>query len=265
MTVSRRAFPVLMYHKVGAPVAAARDRFLNVSATHFRRQMRALSRLGYQARPFADIVRALRGEICLPPRTVAITFDDGYQCIGDAAAPILAEFGFPATIFAVSQGAGRSNAWDRATGQPELPLLGWPELRALDAAGWEIGGHTRSHPHLDQLEDGAALREIALGKAEIEAEIGRTCQTFCYPFGHLSARTPGLVRAAGFLGACTTRSGLASARYDFCLLPRVKVASQDGVSGLLYRMLARPHLPDLRRGRRSHDVAPGAGASAGSE
>lgn len=243
--------PILMYHKVGQPVVVRQDRFLNVSAQDFRRQMQTLARLGFKARTFAEVVVSLTSRRPLPPRSFAITFDDGYECIGTHAAPILAELGFPATLFIVSSQAGGSNAWDGPTGHPVLPLMGWDALRDLQAKGWEIAGHTRSHPHLNAISDAEAAEDIQRGKAETEAEIGGALQTFCYPFGHYNDRTPSLVRAAGFSGACTTQSGLAHSTGDPFLLPRVKVAYRDGVPGLLYRLLLRPHLPDLRPRRRS--------------
>ncbi|HLK55772.1 MAG TPA: polysaccharide deacetylase family protein [Chthonomonadaceae bacterium] len=242
--------PILMYHKVGQPVVARQDAFLNVAARDFRRQMRVLARLGYRAIPFAEAVAGLARQRPLPPRAFAITFDDGYACVGEHAAPILAEFGFPATVFVVSSQAGGSNAWDGPEGHPVLPLMGWQELRALQARGWEMAGHTRAHPHLNTLSDAEAAEEIREGKAEAEAALGCALQTFCYPFGHYDARTPALVRAAGFTGACTTRSGMARSDHDPFLLPRIKVAYRDGVFGLLYRLLLRPHLPDLRPRRR---------------
>lgn len=238
-----RAYPVLMYHKVGAPVSSPADTFLNVSAHDFRRQMRALAALGYTARPFAEVVEAVTRGLTLPRRTMAITFDDGYTCVGESATPILAEHGFPGTVFVVSEAAGKTNAWDHENARPVLPLMDWEALRRLQEAGWEIGGHTCSHPHLDRLEDPEAREEIARGKAEIESRLGGSLRTFCYPFGHSNERTPELVRDAGFLGACTTKSGLARSGQNPFLLPRVKVATRDGVIGLLYRLLVRPYLP----------------------
>jgi len=123
------------------------------------------------------------------------------------------------------------------------------ELCELQAAGWEIAGHTRTHPHLNAVADAVAAEEIRRGKEEAEARLQRTLETFCYPFGHYNARTPALVKAAGYTGACTTQSGWARSDADPFLLPRVKVAYRDGVAGLLYRLLLRPYLPDLRRHR----------------
>lgn len=237
-----RFYPILMYHKVGAEHEGHADHFLNVPARDFQRQMRLMAALGYTARPFAEIVDALTRGRPLPRRTFAVTFDDGYSCVGVHAAPALEACGFVATVFVVSGAAGRTNLWDRNTGRPELPLMGWRELRRLHAAGWEMAGHTATHPHLSCLEDDAAQAEILEGKRAVEELLGCTLTTFCYPFGSFNARTPGLVRAAGFHGACTTRSGLAQPGMDPFLLPRVKVASRDGVPGLLYRLFVRPLL-----------------------
>ncbi len=249
MPFPRTTVPILMYHKVGAPVNAREDTFLNVSAETFERQMRALAHLGYRAMTFAQIVTLLRGGLPVPRRVFAVTFDDGYTCVGDFAAPVLAKYGFAATVFVVSNAAGGRNTWDEANGRPVLPLMGWERLRELAAVGWEIAGHTCTHPHLNELEDADALREITEGKATAEAHLGDALQTFCYPFGNFNTQTPRLVAAAGFTGACTTRSGLAKRETDPFLLPRVKVAYRDGVSGMLYRLMVRPRLPSLRRNR----------------
>src|SRR3978361_1203921 len=103
------AVPVLMYHKVGHPIACPRDAFLNISGEAFRRQRRAMAHLGYRARPFGEVVDALNAGRTLPRRTFAVTFDDGYACVGQAAAPILKDFGFPATVFVVSDCVGATN------------------------------------------------------------------------------------------------------------------------------------------------------------
>ncbi|MDQ2686251.1 MAG: polysaccharide deacetylase family protein, partial [Armatimonadota bacterium] len=177
MTRHTNAVSILMYHKVGYPCSAPRDAFLNIPHEAFRRQMQALARLGYQARTFAEVADAHASGRRLPRRTCVITFDDGYRCVGESAVPILAEFGWPATVFVVSDCVGATNAWDRTLGHPELPLMGWEELRQLSGGGWEIGGHTRTHRHLGALTDGEAYQEIADGKAEAEARMGITLHT----------------------------------------------------------------------------------------
>ena len=81
-----------------------------------------------------------------------ITFDDGYEGVHRHALPVLAEHGFAATLF-VSTGWLRG-AYD--TGGALDTMLDWDQVRELAAAGVEIGGHSHTHPQLDQLDDDRA-------------------------------------------------------------------------------------------------------------
>ena len=249
MQRNTRAIPILMYHSVGRAVLKKSDTFLNVSTDSFRRQMRVLDRLGFRARRFEEAVEAIRCGYSLPRRTCVITFDDSYRCVLENAAPVLAERGFPGTLFAVSSWCDQPDRTDLHAKGIGIPAMSWEELISLKEKGWEVGGHTRSHCRLDILEDGDAYEEIMQGKEVCEAQLGTSLKTFCYPFGSLNEKTAGLLQRAGFRGACTTRSGLAKPHADPFLLPRVKIGYRDGVYGLLYRMLVRPSLPNLRPDR----------------
>jgi len=238
--------PVLMYHRVGHPVQSRSDRFLNISARAFERQIGLLARLGYRARTFAEVSEALSRGYSVPRRTVAITFDDGYRCVAEAARPILDRYGMPATVFVVSGCVGGENAWDAPTEHPVSPLMSWDTLRALADGGWEIAGHTRTHPRLGSMDDDAALADIANGKQDIQSMLGATVRTFCYPYGHLNASTPRLVRHVGYEGACTTRSGIAHSLNDPFLQPRVKVYGES-LLDFAFRLFLRRLLPEIRR------------------
>ena len=61
--------------------------------------MRALREENCFVMPLEDVVSALKGEHPIPARAVCITFDDGYKSNIEFAAPVLREYGFPATIF----------------------------------------------------------------------------------------------------------------------------------------------------------------------
>jgi peptidoglycan/xylan/chitin deacetylase (PgdA/CDA1 family) len=237
------SIPILMYHKVGAPVQVKADRFLNVAANDFRRQMRALARLGYEGITFTAAMNGMLGTCALPWKPVCVTFDDGYECVADCAGPILAEQSWPATVFVPTAYVGEANTWEEGTAHPIIPIMDWSQLKSLAASGWEMAGHTRTHPRLEHLTDPEAVSEILTGKEEIEKRTGQEVKTFCYPFGSVGKRTPEMVKAAGFIGACTTRSGLARPEMDPFLLPRVKIAYSDRTAGFLYRLLLRPLLP----------------------
>jgi peptidoglycan/xylan/chitin deacetylase (PgdA/CDA1 family) len=94
----------------------------------------------------------------------------------------------------------------------------------LARMGFALGGHTVSHPILAQLDAGAAMREIELGKRRVEELAGGRVGLFAYPNGRpnldYSAVTVELVRAAGFDGAVSTSHGAARNGSDPFQIPR---------------------------------------------
>ncbi|KAB2927597.1 MAG: polysaccharide deacetylase family protein [Dechloromonas sp.] len=98
------------------------------------------------------------------------------------------------------------------------------QLRLLHEEGGEIGGHTRTHPILERLDDTAALQEVESGRQELEALIGTTVRVFAYPNGvpgrDCSARHAEMARQAGFEAAVTTRQACATTASDIFQLPR---------------------------------------------
>lgn len=71
---------------------------VSASAGQFRAQMELLKRHYHPIR-FADVVHAWEQGHVLPPRSVIVTFDDGYDDNYRIAFPILRELGVPATFF----------------------------------------------------------------------------------------------------------------------------------------------------------------------
>ena len=96
-------YQVLLYHRVNDeknPISAT------IPVKVFRKQMEVLSRY-FTVLPLEELVdRALRRDI--PPKAIAITFDDGYRDNYENAFPILKQFRLPATIF-LATGAIDSN------------------------------------------------------------------------------------------------------------------------------------------------------------
>jgi peptidoglycan/xylan/chitin deacetylase (PgdA/CDA1 family) len=241
--MSRRAVAIIMYHKVGGPVTAKGDTFLNVPTDRFVRQMDLLSRLGYRGVTMSETVEGLAGRLRLPRRSVCVTFDDGFGCVSDYALSPLEKLGWPATLFVASGWMGSRYTHFGRPGDESDRVMEATAIKALLHTGWELGGHTRTHARLADLDDAAAMAEIRLGSADLAEAVGVSPRTFCYPGGSYNERTPALLRTAGLIGACTTRSGLARSTTDPFLLPRVKPASRDGLATFLYRLLIRPYLP----------------------
>ena len=71
---------------------------LYISPQQFRRRLEAIRNSGCFVLPLHEALERLwRG--CLPPKSVALTFDDGFYDFHAVAAPILNEFDYSATVF----------------------------------------------------------------------------------------------------------------------------------------------------------------------
>jgi peptidoglycan/xylan/chitin deacetylase (PgdA/CDA1 family) len=71
---------------------------LYVSQDHLRNRFLAIRDGGYTVLPLAEALSRLYAGT-LPPRSVAITFDDGTYDFYSRAYPLLVEFGFPVTLY----------------------------------------------------------------------------------------------------------------------------------------------------------------------
>lgn len=103
------------------------------------------------------------------------------------------------------------------------------QVRALHAAGMDVGGHTISHPILARLDDDASREEIAGGRARLAGILGVAPRSFAYPNGRpgddFEARHARMVEDAGYSYALSTIPGCATSRADRWSLPRVTLWS----------------------------------------
>ncbi|WP_344926467.1 polysaccharide deacetylase family protein, partial [Streptosporangium carneum] len=155
-----------------------------------------------------------------------VTFDDGYADFHSEALPVLERHDFPATVFLTS-GWVRDAGKD-AAGRPLDTMLTWSQAREAASCGVEIGGHSHSHPQLDQLPDDLLRQELRRNKALLEDKIGAPVATMAYPYGYSSARVRREVRRAGYWAACAVNNAIAADRHDVLALPRLTVT--DGTS-----------------------------------
>ncbi|MFD5472257.1 polysaccharide deacetylase family protein [Streptomyces sp. NPDC127105] len=212
--------PVLMYHAVSAePHESTRE--LSVTPEAFGEQMAVLKDRGFQPVTTARLAGHWRGTGLppLPANPVLITFDDGYEGVHRYALPTLDHYGFPATLFV-------STGWIRGahdTGGGLDTMLDWDQVRELSAGGVEIGGHSHTHPQLDQLDDDTLWSELIRCKEIVAAELGSVPASFAYPYGYSSHRVRTLVRAAGFTQALAVGNDLARRRQGPYALRRLTV------------------------------------------
>jgi peptidoglycan/xylan/chitin deacetylase (PgdA/CDA1 family) len=235
---------VLCYHAVSEDWGAE----LAVTPARLERQLELILDRGYRGATFHDAVHS-------PPaaKTVAITFDDAYRSVIELGLPVLARLGLPGTVFVPTgfTGSEAPMAWpgiDQWVGGPhesELVPMSWAELRSLADAGWEIGAHTRTHPHLTELDDAALDEELRASRQDCESELGLPCRSFAYPFSDEDERVVRATGKAGYSAACTLPATLhppSSLRW-----PRIGVYWDDDERR--FRLKTSPLVMRLRAGR----------------
>jgi peptidoglycan/xylan/chitin deacetylase (PgdA/CDA1 family) len=217
----RHFMVILLFHRVSDAVP---EDGLTVGTARFRR-MCALLRHRFHVVPLGEVFRILRERLPIPPRTVAITFDDCYRD-NLIAARILAETQLPACFFLPTDFVGTDHVfpWDQAL--PRLPNLTWDDVRELARMGFEIGSHTVTHANFGTISVEQARRELAVSRTVLEEHLRQPVRWFAYPYGGVNNFRPELLpllEETGYQGGLSGHGGFIYPGADARLLPREPV------------------------------------------
>jgi peptidoglycan/xylan/chitin deacetylase (PgdA/CDA1 family)/glycosyltransferase involved in cell wall biosynthesis len=228
--------PVLMYHKIpDAPPATKHQIFVTKEkfASHLAYfKSRDLTPITFQ--DYQDFASGRRSLAEFPRRPLILTFDDGYVDNYTNLLPLMQQYGYRGVLYLLGDFEVRHNQWDLAVDptEPRADIMSEAQKRAFVAAGWEIGAHTLTHPHLAGLPAAEAAHEIARSKAELERRLGISIVSFAYPYGDLSAETKALVQQAGFTYAVATDSGGMHLEDDRMQIFRINMFPHESASSL---------------------------------
>jgi peptidoglycan/xylan/chitin deacetylase (PgdA/CDA1 family) len=220
--------PILMYHRI-VPAGLAGDSLpgLVISPALFDAQLGALHAAGWHTVTVAQISQALLLRRALPPRTFAISIDDGWNDGYTYALPILQRYGFHATYYVI---AGRVGVWKN--------VLSPAQLRALVAAGMEIGDHTLNHRELPSLSAAQMHVQVATAAQLLAGFVGQRPTTFAYPSGRYNLAAEQEIQADGFGMAVIEGSGAWESAADRFAVPRVRVSPSTTPAQLLRTLRA---------------------------
>jgi len=152
-----------------------------IAGSKFRQQMQAIKDSQIPVIPLADVMAWKRGEKNIPPESIVITFDDGWEGVYEQAYPVLKEFGFPFTVYLYKKYVnigGRSMTWD--------------QVRDMMRNGCEIGSHSVSHESLKKKPKAGmsdadyqawVLAELKDSRDFLEQNLKIKITSFAYPYG----------------------------------------------------------------------------------
>lgn len=112
-------------------------------------------------------------------------------------------------------------------------VMDWSDLKALDPALIDIGGHSTHHEILTRISESHLEEQVGGCKDWLERELGRPVRNFCYPDGAYNSQVTECV-ARHFELAVTTEKGWVAKQASRLLLPRI--STTDTLPNLAWRV-----------------------------
>ncbi len=148
-------------------------------------------------------------------------FDDGLLSQYQNAVPILKTAGLNAGFYIITTEPDSGD-----TG-----YMSWTQIKDLQAKGYEVGGHTRTHPFLTTLTPAQLTSEVSGSFSDLVAQ-GITPKTFVYPFGDVNSTVEAAVKTAGYQAARGSYYGLNGTVTDRYDLYDIRVDSTSNLATL---------------------------------
>ena len=222
--------PILLYHHIGFSL---KDEIVYyVSPETFDQQMNLLYQWGYRTISLELLVRAVREGAELPPKPILLTFDDGSETTYSTALPIMQRYHFTGISYIVYNYVGITHH------------MNTDQIRALHAAGWEIGSHSLSHIDLTTRPD-RQLDEVVQSRRQLESLLGLPVLSFAYPFGAYNDDSLHYVQFAGYIAAMGLGNESLQGNKNLFYLYRQAVKGTDDLQTFASRLPWREDVYDL--------------------
>lgn len=221
--VNAASVPVLLYHHI-LPDEAKENSYtwknnnITIAISEFTRQMQIIKDSGYTVVTMEELVEYVKGQRTLPKKSVVICFDDGYLSNTYYAAPILRQFGYKATIFAIMQ------FYVNGKYQPNYIIEDLQHFSPYDLEPnkdvFTVQCHTyNNHNHLPTQTYNQIYNDLMLSQNSFRTRF------FAYPYGEYNATVKKAVQDAGFEAAFTTVERNVVVGDDLFELPRRTITS----------------------------------------
>ncbi len=203
---------------------------VHIPVALFEQHLAWLHAAGYVPVTVAEFYRRWRARE-LPAHFITLTFDDGYRSLLDYAAPALKKYGFVATLFLTTDFVGQPDfsanpAFAQGTPPADRPLS-WPEVRALQAAGWAIEAHSLSHPSHAGLPIAELQQELVGSRQVIAEQLGTPPEFYAFPYGSYDRAALRALGEAGYAAGFSVHDGPPHPGRDRRRLPRAEINTRS--------------------------------------
>ncbi len=190
--------PMLLYHHV-QPLDQAKAEGhaqLAIDSTIFDSQMAYLASQGYHTITSSDVVFALRNHTTLPPKSIVVTVDDGYDDAYNYAFQSAKKYNLKMD-FMVPSGLIQNPGY-----------MTWDQLKEMSNNSLiTIYNHTWSHAALGNASEATIDHEVTTANTQLEQNLGKKINIFVYPYGSFGPTVINFLETHGFIGALSTLPG----------------------------------------------------------
>ncbi len=230
---SGQKLPVILYHSVLPEEYCSKPAYrYETPLEDFRAQMQYLYDNGYTSIDSKQLVSFLYEKKDLPPKSILITFDDGFLNNLEFAYPILKEFGFHAVEYVITSYVGEQEELF----QPGTKQFISREGMARCADVFEYQSHTYNlHRKVDGKKKNdpqqslltKETRETVLQdiRKSLELPLMRT-ESFAYPYGAYSQTVVSVLRELDFQYALTIKKQYVTQNTNPLLLGRFMLVQE---------------------------------------
>lgn len=218
---AKNSIRVLQYHNITDKRVPEEWKQMTTSRDLFDAQMCYLKSNYYNVISADEVVDSLAKDKNIPPKTVCVTFDDGFRDNYINAFPILKKHELNGTIFITAGFVGKDEGQFGG-------YLNWDQIGEMKESGViAFGYHSFSHKNLTRLKDAELIKEMRDGKIFLENNLKLRMKTFAYPFGWHSSfnnRVVDVLKKEGFSCAFTGIYGVNTKNTNPYMLRRIGIS-----------------------------------------
>lgn len=224
-------YTILVYHTI-SDYEGILPAGINTPIEVFRSHMDYLWEHEYRVCTLDQIVEEIIHGRKLNNKTIAMTFDDGYEDHFINVYPILEMYGFPATIFLTVQYI--NGYWDSEKApRGKIRSLSRSQILEMQNGGIiRFGSHGYSHRNLLDSSEGEKIIEIRDSKLYLENLLGRDVPFISYPFGAFDGEVKHTARRVGYKAGFSVWNR----KPDIYSIPRVPLHTSDGLKRFRFKL-----------------------------
>lgn len=208
--------PVLLYHHFRVDKKYS-DNVITTPQSEFEEHLKALKTAGYRSLSMQDLIDFIKTGKKIPPKSVMLTFDDGYKSNVTIAAPILRKYGYTGIVFVITGLIDEKNElFDE--NPHRLQYVSRQDMESSkDVFEFACHSHMTDHINMTTLSTEKQLQDLATCKSIINSPY------FSYPLGKYDTRYRNSVKNSGFSLAFTTAPTHVKTGIDLFQIPRYTI------------------------------------------